>query len=229
MILDFRCEREALVRCSVKSWPDKNAAAGTLFYSFGTLPDFSAAYKHALSAAILSAEQTFQKAFDSASTSMGSGLIERFTVAIQTAIQEINDRLHQARALLGQGVYLGGAVLARTETEYLAAIFGGAAFYIWDGTTLFAVGSTPVPGTVIQDALGSHNSWHGQIYRGPLQPNTCLLASTHPFTDVTKCSDILAGPADQFPDGKAHALCMTLPAFVLTGEESGILLIGSEE
>lgn len=167
--------------CLAKRWKKQNVTAGFLLTAFGTLPAVDSISQDSMKASLTITAGAIQECLESAATSDGSQDLLYCATRLMDTFAAVHGRIRALRSLLGQGIYIGGAVVYFAGQQYILFPFGGVSCHTWDGIELIRQGSSAFePGAdgLIHDAIGCTESWKGQCWQGTLAPGRHLLCMT---------------------------------------------------
>lgn len=187
MIFGYDTDGERLFRCAFYTVPEKKMAAACLLHGFGTVPHRNMAEPQGIRKGLDLSMGQFLNTIEFTIYAEGCKDLRYVATHIVDEIQRVNSRLREAGAILGQGIYIGGAIVYFVENHYLLIPFGGAAVYIAGQNSLIHQAEKPSADGLIRDAIGGAGVWKGRCWQGilPYDSSMFLLSEDLKDTDHT--------------------------------------------
>lgn len=163
--------------CAVKEWPDKKITVGILLFTFGTVPHPLSVCPDAGKKVLQLSKSLIQAEAEKIAENDGATDIQYAAARLSDSLVAANKRICELSALIGQGIYVGGAIIYCSSDQYLAIPFGGAVVYTWNGYYLQAIAQEKSD-NLIRDAIGSKKGWKSNCWRARLQERTSVFCMT---------------------------------------------------
>ena len=176
-------DRSGKAICAGKTWAVSGGTAGVLLYGFGTRPPADAVCTDGIRKSLENTAKTVLAAMDTAASSASGSDLRYVWATTADALRNANDQICSLSAFLGQGLYIGGTIVYIVRNQYFLYTFGGAASYIWDGSSLVPLVLLDSDG-LIRDALGNHNALREpQVLFASVKAGSRLILTSLPLPD----------------------------------------------
>lgn len=205
--ISYDTDNSANCICDVKRWPQTNALAGFILYTYGNRPHIQSVCPDIQEQAAKLAANMVRDQLESIAAADGSGDLRYCAAKINDVLKQVNDRIRKISELVGLGIYLGGTVTYMTGASYITFPFGGGVTYLWNEHELLSKGGIPADG-ILRNALGASAGWQGECWKGVLQPGLKLFCMSEPLKDTVTTIHIISG--DIAPDAHSDTVAMLL-------------------
>lgn len=196
MNFGFDIEPGAPAVCAAHELEDKSITAACLLFGSGTVPHQDATYKSGIQDAAENTARWVMDALDRMMNGDGKTDLHYVAAGVIESIRRSNRQIREVSQYVGQGIFVGGAVIYCVKSRYILLTFGGGFVYQFDATGLQRISNEEPSDGWVRDAIGSKGHWQGTWTTGTLTPGCRLFALSSNLSDKGKAAKLLSGMSE---------------------------------
>lgn len=206
MIFGYDVNNATTARCLAKTWESSGISVSVMLYGTGSGVD-SDTICDGIPTAVNIADAHIRLCLEEIAQSTGASDLAYVSTTLLDHCQEIHKKILDISDFIGQGIYIGGAIIYGCADKILLCSFGGTAIYSWQNNELVTQGNQAAC-PFAQNAIGGSKDWNPYCWHISRSDNVRLICTCKPLSDLHISNEILR--TQVAPDSHVNTASMLL-------------------